>query len=144
VKEVIVRLFAFVVTTAIVALALGTGVATASAAEPFHGGSCQPISTTVTVCFEAWGVSQSDESGGFVDLAQRRFTEYTSGVVTFEQRDHSHHIVRFDASGNEQVSLDFFSVWSSPSGLSCSGRDQLVVVNGEVVHSVSEFSCRSV
>jgi hypothetical protein len=137
------RSLVLVIATTVVALALGAGVATASAAQPFHGGSCQPISPTVTVCFEAWGVFKQDASGGFIDLAQRRFTEFTSGVVTFEQRDHIHRIVHLDASGGEQVRLEFFSAWSTPAGLRCTVRDQLVVIDGEVVHSVNQFSCES-
>jgi hypothetical protein len=127
--------------TGIAALTFGTAGATASPAQPFHGGSCQPISETTTVCFEAWGVFVPQPSGGYVDIAQRRFTEYTSGVLTFEQSDHSNHVVILDASGEEQVSLDFFSGWSTPSGLMCRFREHLVVVDGTVVHSVDETVC---
>lgn len=67
------------VAAGVAALAFGTGGATASPAQPFHGGSCLVISETQTVCFESWGVFMQRESGGFIDLFQRRFTEYTSG-----------------------------------------------------------------
>lgn len=128
--------------TAVTALALGTSVATAAGAQPFHGElSCQPISADRTVCFEAWGVFKPQESGGTVSVAQRRFTEYTAGVLTFEQRDHSLHVVKLDASGAEQVRVDLFSGWSTPSGLVCRFRDHIVVVDGTAVHSVDLLSC---
>jgi hypothetical protein len=78
------------------------------------------------------------DSGGFIDLFQRRFTEYTSGVVTFQQRDHVHHIVTVDSSGTEQVDLSFFSGWTTQNGLRCKFREHLVVVHGIAVHSVNE------
>jgi hypothetical protein len=128
----------------VAALALGTGGATASPAQPFHGDlSCQQVSETRTICFEAWGVFVQQESGGYIDIAQRRFTEYTSGVLTFEQRDTSHHVVVLDASGAEQVSIDFFSGVSTPTGLVCRFREHLVIIAGTVVHSVDEFNCES-
>ncbi len=131
------------VATGVAALAFGTGGATASPAQPIHGGSCQVISETQTVCFESWGVFMQRESAGFIDLFQRRFTEYTSGVVTFQQSDHVHRIVNIDASGAEQVNLTFFSGWSTPTGLRCRFREHLVVVHGTVVHSVDETVCQS-
>jgi hypothetical protein len=133
-----VRLVISSVAATIAGLALCAGSATASnAAQPFHGGSCQPISPTRTLCFEAWGVFQQKESGDFIDLAQRRFTEYTNGVVTFEQRDLTHHVV----SGDGRVSISLFAGASTPSGLTCRWREQVVVVDGEVVHSVDQLSC---
>jgi hypothetical protein len=63
--------------------------------------------------------------------------------VTFEQTDHSNHVVILDASGAEQVSLDFFSGWSTPTGLMCRFRQHLVVVDGTVVYSANETLCQS-
>ena len=122
----------------VAAVAFGAGVATAGdAVQPFHGGSCQAVSETRTVCFEAWGVFKQKESGDLIDLFQRRFTDYTNGVLTFEQRDLTHHIV----SGGGRVSIDLFAGSSTPSGLTCRWHEQVVVVNGEVVHSVDQLSC---
>jgi hypothetical protein len=129
----------------VAALALGTGGATASPAQPFHGDlSCQQVSETRTICFEAWGVSVPQESGDYVSLAHRRFTEYTSGVLTFEQTDTLHHVIHLDASGAEQVSIASFSGWSTTTGgFMCRWRDHLVVIDGEVVYSVDQFACET-
>jgi hypothetical protein len=127
----------------VAALVVGTGGATASPAQPLHGGSCEVISETQTVCFESWGVFKQRESGGFIDLFQRRFTVFTSGVVTFRQSDHVHRVVNLDSSGTARVDLFFFSGWSTPTGLRCRFREHLVVVHGTAVHSVDETVCQS-
>jgi hypothetical protein len=107
------------------------------AARPFHGGGCQQVASNFKICFEAWGVHKALPSGGSIDLAQRRFTEYTNEVLTFEQRDLSHHIV----SGQGRVEIDLFAGMSTPSGLTCRWRDHLVAVDGDVVYSVDDLTC---
>jgi hypothetical protein len=136
----IMRSLTLAVATAAAALALAVG-ASASPVQPLHGGTCQVISATQTVCFEAWGVFKPRQSGGYIDLFQRRFTEYTSGVVTYRQSDHVHFIVILDASGAEHVSLLFFSGWSTSTGLRCRFREHLVVIKGTVVDSVDQTVC---
>ena len=133
----LVAIFASVIT------ALTLGATGAGAAQPWHTGtSCQQVSPTFTVCFEAWGVVTHQESGSYLSVTHRRFTEYRSGVLTFEQRDHSQHVVQLDASGAEHVSIYSFKGWSTPTGLVCTWRERLVRVNEEVVHSVDEGGCK--
>jgi hypothetical protein len=132
------RSLTLAVAAAAAALAYGAVGASATPTQPLHGGTCQAISATQTVCFEAWGVFRPRESGGFIDLFQRRFTVYTSGVVTFLQSDHVHHIVNVDSSGAERVDLSFFWGWVTQNGLRCRFREQLVIAHGTAVHSVND------
>ena len=137
------RLLLVLTGSALMALALAAGTATASAARPFHGGGCQTVSPTWTICFEAWGVVKQEADGGYIGISHRRFTEFRSGVMTYEQRDHGHRIIHLDASGAEHVNIYYFSGWSTPTGLVCKWRENLVIIDGEAVHSVDQLSCES-
>jgi hypothetical protein len=129
------------------ALAFGANPAAAAAALPFHAQTCLPPQGERVICFEAWGVFKTQQSAGgngvTIDLAHRHFSEYTSGVLTFEQRDMSHHVVHTDGNGAARITVDLFSGWSTRTGLLCTWREHFVVVNGDLVHSVDESACRS-
>jgi hypothetical protein len=131
--------------TALTALLVGAGVAAGGPDKLVHGGSCQTVAPDRMICFEAWGVAKTHESasgnGTTIDLFHRHFMEFTAGVLTFEQRDKIHHVAHTDASGATHVDIMMFSGWSTPSGLVCRWKDHFVTVDGEIVHSVEDFSC---
>ena len=126
-------------------LAVATGAANAAPAHTFHTGlSCQAVSTTLTICFEAWGIDKLTTSASgnqvIVSNAHRRFTEFTNGALTFEQRDMSHHLLVLK-DGQAHVQNDMFVGWSTPSGLFCRWREHVIVRDGDVVHSVDDLTC---
>jgi hypothetical protein len=126
-------------------LVVATGSAIAGGAHTFHTpDNCLPVGGSRTVCFEAWGVDKLTTSASGNQLvsshAHRRFTEFTNGVLTFEQRDMSHHLF-IVKDGQAHVQNDMFAGWSTPGGLLCRWREHIVVRDGVLLHSVDEFSC---
>ena len=130
-------------------LALTTGAAAAAGASTFHTtDNCVPLETT-TICFEAWGLDKLTTSASGNQLisshAHRRFTEFTGGVLTFEQRDMSHFVMHVDRSGAVRGLRRSFSGWSTRVGaFVCTWREHLAVQGDRILHSVDDFSCTSV
>jgi len=130
-----------VLAVGIATLALGTGFATAGD----NAFQCSTVGARV-VCFDAWGTyHQTTAASGnqvTIDNYHRHFVEYTNGVMTFEQRDMGHNVIVTKA-GETHVSNHQFTGWSTPSGLLCKWKEQLIVRDGDVLHSVNDFSCAS-
>ena len=127
------------------ALTIAVGTAGAEPASAFRSPEhCQTVGA-LTICFEAWGVDKVTESASghelLVSHVHRRFSEFVGGVLTFEQRDMSHHMIQM-IDGEAWVENSMFVGRSTPPTLGvCRWRDHLVLREGEVLHSVDELSC---
>jgi hypothetical protein len=127
------------------ALATVAGTAAASPANTFHSPEqCQTIASR-TICFEAWGVDKATETASgntiVVSNAHRRFTEFVGSVLTFEQRDMSHQLIQIRGMEAHVDNSMFVGTVDHPTLGLCRFREHILVRNGQVVHTIDEFTC---